>query len=139
MQQLKISLPDWIRAALDKASAKSGRSLAEEIRDRLAWSFDYEGLDKPSRDLLQAVKELGLLHYVDTGHEWSATLNGRQALGLAIQGFLESGAPKQGGAAEDGPGDPATVSRIILRHFEREEEERERERDQRRLHEGGKR
>jgi hypothetical protein len=121
MQQLKISLPDGTRAALDEASAKSGRSLAEEIRERLAWSFEYEALEKPTRDLLYAVKELGALFPLDTGHDWATTLKGRQALGLTIQGFLESGAPTDGGATEDlfGPGDPQTVSRILLRHFER--------------------
>jgi hypothetical protein len=127
MQQLKISLPDGTRAALDEASAESGRSLAEEIRERLGWSFEYERLDKPTRELLFAAKELAAMFQPDTGENWSETLKGRQALGLTIKGYLESGAPKHGGAAEDlfGPGDPQTVAHMLLRHFERLLETRE--------------
>jgi hypothetical protein len=140
MRQLKISLPDGTRSALDEASAKSGRSLAEEIRERLAWSFEYEGLEKPTRELLYSVKELAALFQLDTGQDWAATLKGRLALGLTIQRFLESGAPKHGGAAEDlfGPGDPETVSRMMLRHFERYlKTKEETERDLRKLHKVG--
>jgi hypothetical protein len=121
MQQLKISLPDGTRAALDEASAKSGNSLAEEIRKRLWLSFEYEELAEPTRALLRAVKELGASFEPLTGYESSATLKGRRTLALAIQEVLESEALKHGGAAEDlsGPGDPSTAARMLVRHCRR--------------------
>jgi plasmid stability protein len=124
MQQLKISLPDGIRAALEEASAKSGRSLAEEIRERLAWAFKREALADPTRALVGHVEELGALFEPATGYEWSATLKGRQTLALAIQEVLESEAPKHGGAAE-GPGDPSTAARMLVRYYRRNLEIRE--------------
>ena len=121
MQQLKISLPDGLRAALDEASAKSGNSLAEEIRKRLWLSFEYDQLPEPRRALVEAVKDLCALFGPATGYEWSATLKGRQTLALAIKEVLESEAPKHGGAAEDlwEPGDPSTAARMLVRYYRR--------------------
>jgi hypothetical protein len=55
MQQTKISLPRELRASLDRAASASGRSLGEEIRQRLAWTFAEHVVD---RDLAGAGKRL---------------------------------------------------------------------------------
>jgi hypothetical protein len=70
MQSLKISLLDETRAMLDAACAQSGKSLADEIRRRLAWSFAQEAVDKPTRDLQIAVKRLAGLTELQFGHAW---------------------------------------------------------------------
>ena len=70
MQQLKISLPDETRAALDAASAQSGKSLADEIRERLAWSFEHEAVDKPTRDFLAGLALMPAEIELETGAAW---------------------------------------------------------------------
>jgi hypothetical protein len=124
-------------SALDKASTESGRSVAEEIWERLSWSFEQDVADKPMAELLFAVRELGQLFHSDTGLDWHTTLKGREALALAIKEVLESEAPKQGAAVEDlfGPLDPTTVAHMLARHYRRFIERRnETERELRGLH-----
>ena len=75
MQRLKIALPDQLRAQLDAASAKSGRSVAEEIRSRVEASF-AQAADQPTHDFLRGVaqmateieRELGAWHQYAGSH-----------------------------------------------------------------------
>jgi hypothetical protein len=124
VQSLKISLPDGTRAALDAASAQSGKSLAEEIRERLAWSFEADVSPGPMRDLLFAVRQLGRLFYIDTGRNWHETLKDRQAMALAIKEIVDSGEPTNP-SGTGAPGDPPSVAHILVRHFQRFMEARE--------------
>lgn len=55
MHQMKISLPRELRAWLDAAARASGRSVGEEIRRRLAWTFAEHVVD---RDLAGAGERL---------------------------------------------------------------------------------
>jgi plasmid stability protein len=70
MQQLKFSLPDDLRSQLDSAVAKSGRSLGNEIRERLAQSFNTEAIDEPTRELITGIARLAGLVNLDDGVAW---------------------------------------------------------------------
>jgi hypothetical protein len=70
MAQLKITLPDAIRAKLDAAAAKSGYSLAEEIRSRLERTFADDELDQPTRDFLDGLKLIPAEIERETGALW---------------------------------------------------------------------
>jgi hypothetical protein len=88
MQSLKISLPDETRAALDAASAQSGKSLADEIRNRLAWSFARDAGDKPTRDLQSAVDRLTNLIRLQFGHAWHSSADAYAAFTFGIMGAI---------------------------------------------------
>jgi plasmid stability protein len=68
-KQLKVSLPDELRARLDAASAKSGRSVAEEIRSRVEASF-AEAADQPTHDFLRGVALMAAEIARETGAVW---------------------------------------------------------------------
>jgi hypothetical protein len=88
MQSLKISLPDETRAALDAASAQSGKSLADEIRVRLARSFARDAGDKPTRDLQTAVDRLTNLIRWQFGHAWHSSADAYAAFTFGIMGAI---------------------------------------------------
>jgi len=59
MKQMKVALPDELRARLDAASEKSGRSVAQEIRERIEGSFTRDAVvDKPTRDFLEGLAKI---------------------------------------------------------------------------------
>jgi hypothetical protein len=103
VQSLKISLPDDVRTALDAASAQSGKSLADEIRSRLAWSFRQDLVDKPTRDLQTAVDRLAGLVELQFGHAWHAGADAFAAFTLGVAGAIgrhkldENAAPPKSG------------------------------------------
>jgi hypothetical protein len=70
MAQLKITLPEPIRAKLDAAAEKSGYSLAEEIRSRLERTFAEDELDQPTRDFLDGVELMPAEIERETGAAW---------------------------------------------------------------------
>jgi hypothetical protein len=70
MGQLKITMPDELRAQLDQASAKSSLSVAEEIRSRVERTFQEEAADPPTRELMDAVQKIAELVKLQTGRPW---------------------------------------------------------------------
>jgi len=70
MQRLKIALPDELRAQLDAASAKSGRSVAEEIRSRVEATFALETVDKSTRDFIAGIARMPAEIELETGAAW---------------------------------------------------------------------
>jgi plasmid stability protein len=70
MQRLKIALPEELRAQLDAASAKSGRSVADEIRRRVEASFAHEAVDKPTRDFVDGIALMPAEIERETGGVW---------------------------------------------------------------------
>jgi hypothetical protein len=119
-EQLKISLPTDLRERLEAASAASGFSLAAEIRERLKWTFADDLVDKPTRELREAVLWIADELSRQVGAFGAYSPRGREALGQAIQHWLEITTPPPTGAASDlfGPDDPATLGRSIARTYQ---------------------
>jgi hypothetical protein len=88
MPQLKITLPDDIRADLDRAATKSGKSLSQEIQGRLARSFEQDTIDKPTQDLLAAIITFDGLIQTQSGQTWHERAGANVALSAAIRARL---------------------------------------------------
>jgi hypothetical protein len=93
MKQLKIALPDDLRAKLDEAAGNSGRSLAEEIRSRVERTFQQEGGSPPARpDIAELRKRiLALVAMVEfaTKKKWNEHPATAYLLELTIGKFLQ--------------------------------------------------
>jgi hypothetical protein len=94
MQRMKIALSDDLRTRLDAASAKSGRSVAEEIRSRVEASFAQEAVDKPTRDFLEGVPEMAVATELEMGSAWHKHAGAHYAFGQVILTRLERFRPK---------------------------------------------
>jgi hypothetical protein len=70
MKQIKVSLDDEVRAQLEGAADKAGRSLSEEVRLRLERSLGNDKLDPQTRDLIDAITPLSLYVSMETGRAW---------------------------------------------------------------------
>jgi hypothetical protein len=94
MQRLKIALPDDLRARLDAASAKSGQSVASEIRHRIEASFAREAADRPTRDLIEGVARMAAEIERETGSTWHEHAGAFETLEWAIKFRLRELKPK---------------------------------------------
>src|SRR5262245_20498236 len=94
MQRLKVALPDDLRAQLDAASAKSDRSVAEEIRNRIEASFTRETADQPTRDFLEGVAQMAAEIERETGATWHQHAGAHEAPEWAIKMRLRELKPK---------------------------------------------
>jgi hypothetical protein len=89
MKQLKVSLPDALRDALDAAAAKSGLSLGEQIRLRLERTFAEDAIEPHARELAEDV--LWLADKMSSiGIPWYRNDRFRAALAAAISAWLET-------------------------------------------------
>jgi len=71
MTQLKVSLPDDLRSWLEAAVEGTGRSLGDEIRQRLEATFDREEkLDNQTLRLAYAIDRLASYVFLQTNHRW---------------------------------------------------------------------
>jgi hypothetical protein len=111
MKQLKVNLEDAVREELEKASAETGRSLADEIRSRLRIS---QGADAETRALAEQIVGLALDLQAHKNIPWHSHPKAHEALATAIQTFLE-GWKSSDAAADWGPDDPQTLGRAIGR------------------------
>jgi hypothetical protein len=103
MKQLKVNLPDDLRARLDAASAKSGQSVAEEIRSRVEQSFAQEAVDKPARDLFEGLTLMPAEIELETGAAWHKHAGAHEAFVQAILSRLLRFKPKGSMAFGDRP------------------------------------
>ena len=95
MKQMKVALPDDLRARLDAASEKSGRSVAEEIRARVEQSFTRDAVaDKPTRDFLEGVALMAAEIELETGANWYKHAGAHETLEWAIKMRLRELKPK---------------------------------------------
>jgi hypothetical protein len=108
MQRLKIALPDELRARLDAASAKSGQSVAEEIRSRVEASFAREAADQPTADFLEGLARMAAEIERETGAAWSKHAGAHEVFTQAILSRLEVLKPE--GATAFGERPHATVA-----------------------------
>jgi hypothetical protein len=88
MKQLKISLPDELRAKLDEAAGISGNSVAEEIRSRVEQTFQTQRADDETQALIEALQWLARHVYLDTGAQWHQHRLARMALLDAIREYM---------------------------------------------------
>jgi hypothetical protein len=93
-KQLNVALSDGLRAQLDAASREAGRSIAEEVRQRLERSFfGDDHMDQKTRDLAVAVGRFARLLEHDRGSAWHADPTTHAALGELIGMWLQDHPP----------------------------------------------
>jgi hypothetical protein len=145
-RQLAVALPEEFRSRLEASAAGSGVSLAEEIRRRVRLSFEQDAVDRPTRDLLAAVRWIAEeLDRQAAPVSWQNHPKANEALTEALRTWLEIIKPRRapgGVAASDlmAPDDPPTLGRSIARHYQRFKSEMEKsEREIRELLKGEKR
>jgi hypothetical protein len=107
MKQLKVALPDALRARLEAASAESKRSLADEIRARVEASF-AQAADPPTHDFAWGVAAMATEIERETGAAWHKHAGAHEKLKDAILSRLEVLKPTGSTAFGDRP--HATVS-----------------------------
>src|SRR5262249_30872751 len=91
MKQMKIALPDDLRARLDAASARSGRSIAEEVRVRVEASFARDIVaDVATRDFVEGLTLMPAEVAPECGANWYEHAGAHQALTRAILRRLET-------------------------------------------------
>ena len=103
MKQLKASVPDELAERLERASAKSGRSLSAEICARVETSFAQEAVDKPTRDFLEGLALLPAEIELETGAAWHKHPGSHEAFVQAILSRLIRYKPKGSTAFGDRP------------------------------------
>jgi hypothetical protein len=140
-RQLAIALRPEIRNWVEGAASAAGHSLAEEIRQRLERTFAEDGVDKPTRELVEAVKWIAEeVNRQSEVESWSVVPRAHEALAAALQTWMNLITPPSRGAVSDdlfGPGDPPTLGRSIARHYQRFKSEMEKtDRELRELHKG---
>jgi hypothetical protein len=124
-----VALPEALRAQLSSASAAGGRSVAEEIRQRLERSFAEDNLDPALRAFTADVIAIAELVRVDTGGSWNkdpaAHAAFRSALLALLSDYQPEGAPVFGavrdllGRGTLSQDDPETVGRALARYHKR--------------------
>jgi hypothetical protein len=108
MKQMKVALSDALRAQLDAASEKSGRSVAQEIRERVEASFTRDAVvDKPTRDFLEGLAWLAAEIAREFGVAWDVHSGAHEIFTQTILSRLEVLKPK--GSSEFGERPHATL------------------------------
>jgi hypothetical protein len=74
----------WLRARLDAAIAKSGRSIADEIRTRVEQSLDHDVADKSAREWADGIALMPAEIEKETGAVWHKHLGAWRAFRRAI-------------------------------------------------------
>ena len=123
--QFKVTLGDNLREKLDDACSISLRSVAEEIRQRLEMSFDFEGRQKTLDLIIDALfaREIEL----DFGWTWWSNEKARSAFLAAVADQITSRAidsaepPSRIARKHDSmPNDPPeVVGRTLARNYRR--------------------
>jgi len=94
MKQLKVSLDDDLRDYIEVASEKAGRSISEEIRERLLATVAHDHTDRPTRWLMLSVQGLAAKVKTDTGQDWHSHPAANRVLKLATGHLLDRLRPK---------------------------------------------
>jgi hypothetical protein len=69
-RQMGVALPDDLRQMLEFVSARSGKSIAEEIRNRLWLTFRQDDVAKPVKNFMAEIGLLVSLTGRQTGQNW---------------------------------------------------------------------
>lgn len=107
MKQLNIALSDEIRARLEEAAERNGRTIAAEVRERLEQTLQAESTEKQTLDFLSAVTRL--MDYVrqQTGWAWHKHPAAHDAFRYAITTLLDRSQPEE--PAGDPPHKPVPL------------------------------
>lgn len=126
MKQLKVGLHELLRHGLEGAAKDSGRSLADEVRTRLEFSFQITAIDPATRSVQGAIANIARRLDADCGAPWYVSPVTRQAFVAALTAVAAQIASKRNPwperetnesaperiAAVDAIGDPETIGRI---------------------------
>lgn len=125
MERTQVVLPRELRDAFERAAERNDKGLSAEIRLRLQTSYELDGLNKPTRLLIEDTRKLAKSLALDIGAEWYENEFVRKALKAGFAVFLEEYDPKAerapdfefSGYPDDAPHDVVgrTHARIILR------------------------
>lgn len=113
MERLKFSLSAETRSQLDAVSAASGKSIADEIRERLQRSFKEDALDPALRELRDGLANLAELVRIDCG-DWRSSTRAHTEFVTAVMQRLAGYMPVPDdtvAAASDQP-DPEMLGKI---------------------------
>jgi hypothetical protein len=69
-RQLGVALDDRLREQLDALAAQGGRSIADEIRQRVERTLEQDAIEAPTRTLMAAIERLAVLVGRQTGRPW---------------------------------------------------------------------
>lgn len=125
-RQIAVALPPDIRTRLEEASADNWRTLSEEVRQRLEFSFQIAAIDAPTRSVQEAIANIARRLEADCEAPWYSSTVTRQAFVAALNTVAAQIASKRppwseaeatehtpdrvGGA--DAIGDPETIGRL---------------------------
>jgi hypothetical protein len=98
MERINVSLPPELRGQLEAASAKSGKTIADEIRTRVSVGLDADG---PTLDLLAAIARMAAEVERETNSAWHSHPGAHDVLRQAIVSWM--GQYKPEGDARFGP------------------------------------
>ena len=125
MERTQVVLPPELRAALQRAAERNGQGLSAEIRQRLQTSYDLDGLNQPTRQLIEDTRKLAGSLALDIGQQWHEHEFVRKALKAGFAVFLQEYDTKAkrvpdmafSGHPDDAPHDVVgqTHARLILR------------------------
>lgn len=87
-RQLAVALPPDIRSELEKAAAAAGHSIAEEIRKRIALTFENERVDAATRELAADIIRLADDVRHQKGVGWHENDKARDTLIEAIKEWI---------------------------------------------------
>jgi hypothetical protein len=145
MKQLKVSLPEELRAKLEAASGGSGKSLADEIRTRVERTFEQDAIDEESRELAGDIMRIADQINRDTLSSWRWKPRAREALAAALQTYLAMTEPPPEGPPiattsdlfDAFADDPQTLGRAVARYYlSLKAELKKSEQEMRQLHKG---
>ena len=80
---LKFQLGNMLREALDRAANSNSRSLGQEIRGRLYFSFDLDR-DSNTRQLVMDLLQLANAIALDVGQAWHSSERARLTFAAAV-------------------------------------------------------
>jgi alkanesulfonate monooxygenase SsuD/methylene tetrahydromethanopterin reductase-like flavin-dependent oxidoreductase (luciferase family) len=99
-RQMGVALSDDLREQLERAAEEAGHSIAEEIRVRIARTFQQEAIDPVTRELLEGIINLAEIIRADLGAEWHAYSGNHAAFVAAIAQRLRFYKPSKGTVSE---------------------------------------
>jgi hypothetical protein len=120
---LKFQIGEDLREKLDEASAENGRSLAEEVRQRLIGSFRSDA-DRTTRDLVEEIFLLAFEVKLEVGDDWHTNDRARATFAAAVTDQIKSYGKGDEPVRKDSETEPAEpeetiVGRTIARLFRR--------------------
>jgi hypothetical protein len=92
-QQLTVALPPETRIHLTETARAEGRSIAEEVRQRLNKTIEWDKLDPVTVELIEGLERIATLLRTDFGAEWHDNPRAHEAFVTAVNQRLGAYAP----------------------------------------------